>query len=516
MVLVMAFILSAGMTQTGCSELLQLLGMLLPAESLLPTTKYFLKKYFQLNPESIAVRFYCPQCCCSLTSTLWCSICDLTYDKAVLNKNHNFFLYLPLLPQLINLLETRHFGSKLRSTSRLACHDGFSDIYDGKKYREFMSGILAKDDNAMSLTFNTDGVPLFKSSSFCIWPLQTFINELPALERKVNFLLSGLWFGNCKPNLATFLKPFTDEMQVLGSIGFDWLRNGVKIRSLVFAVACCCDSVARAMLQNIMQFNGAFGCSWCLCPGESVKKGKDFVRVYTAVHDLLLRDDGGLRDCARKAHDDGIPISGVKGPSPLSLLPGFDMVTGFVVDYMHSVDLGVTRQLSHLWFDSANHGKPWYIGKRIAEIDKRMMCTLPPSNVTRVPRELSTRAYWKANEWRSFLLFYAPIVLEGILPLSYYKHMLLLSTALFSLQREVISDVDLFHISTYLEEFVSSFRDLYGTEYMSYNVHLLLHMTDCVRNWGPLWCYSAYSFESANGLFLKLFHGTQAVAKQIV
>jgi len=44
---------------------------------------------------------------------------------------------------------------------------------------------------------------------------------------------------------------------------------------------------------------------------------------------------------------------------------------------------------------------------------------------------------------------------------------------------------------------------------MSYNVQLMQHMTDCVKNWGPLWGYSAHSSESANGLFLMLFHGTQ-------
>jgi hypothetical protein len=31
-----------------------------------------------------------------------------------------------------------------------------------------------------------------------------------------------------------------------------------------------------------------------------------------------------------------------------------------------------------------------------------------------------------------------------------------------------------------------------------------------------LWCYSAYGFESANGCYLKLFHGTQSVTQQII
>ena len=31
------------------------------------------------------------------------------------------------------------------------------------------------------------------------------------------------------------------------------------------------------------------------------------------------------------------------------------------------------------------------------------------------------------------------------------------------------------------------------------NVHLLCHLVDCVTNWGPLWAYSCFTFESFNG-----------------
>lgn len=39
---------------------------------------------------------------------------------------------------------------------------------------------------------------------------------------------------------------------------------------------------------------------------------------------------------------------------------------------------------------------------------------------------------------------------------------------------------------------------------MTMNIHSLLHIVDCVRNFGPLWCYSMFSFEAYNGL-LKSF-----------
>lgn len=43
-------------------------------------------------------------------------------------------------------------------------------------------GILDFQHN-VSLLWNTDGVPVFKSSKFSIWPLCFIINELPFGER---------------------------------------------------------------------------------------------------------------------------------------------------------------------------------------------------------------------------------------------------------------------------------------------------------------------------------------------
>lgn len=50
---------------------------------------------------------------------------------------------------------------------------------------------------------------------------------------------------------------------------------------------------------------------------------------------------------------------------------------------------------------------------------------------------------------------------------------------------------------------------------MTASVHRLMHLPTVVTNLGPLWCNSCFSFESANGDLLKLFHGTQAVDKQV-
>ena len=59
-----------------------------------------------------------------------------------------------------------------------------SHISDGKMYQKLSEpGQRLYGNNNLTLTFNTDGVALYKSSRIKIWPIYLAINEIPALER---------------------------------------------------------------------------------------------------------------------------------------------------------------------------------------------------------------------------------------------------------------------------------------------------------------------------------------------
>lgn len=64
-------------------------------------------------------------------------------------------------------------------------------------------------------------------------------------------------------------------------------------------------------------------------------------------------------------------------------------------------------------------------------------------------------------------------------------------------------------------KFVVQVSEMYGKEHCSYNVHLLTHLAESVRQWGMLWANSAFVYEDINGKLLKLFSGTQCVPFQI-
>lgn len=162
---------------------------------------------------------------------------------------------------------------------------------------------------------------------------------------------------------------------------------------------------------------------------------------------------------------------------------------------MHCVLLGVSRRLMKMWFSSKLHDKEWYIGTKVALIDKLLLAIKPPSEMQRTPRSLvNTRQYWKgvryvhtyippicchrcwyciltyvciqlivAHELRAWLLHYSPIALRGILPDIYYQHYLLLVEGVYLLLKDEVDKDDINQSSRLFNHYCFMFAPLYGT-----------------------------------------------------
>lgn len=154
----------------------------------------------------------------------------------------------------------------------------------------------------------------------------------------------------------------------------------------------------------------------------------------------------------------GTRVNGFKSISPLISIPKFDIINGCVIDYMHSVCLGVCRQLLEFWFDSENHSERFYIGRRITDVDKRLTNIKPPSFISRTPSSLVHRKLWHANELRCWLLYYGVPCLSGILPRNYFKHFCLLSSSIYILLKSTITNDELAEASNILINYVELYE----------------------------------------------------------
>ncbi|XP_064461764.1 uncharacterized protein LOC135371716 isoform X2 [Ornithodoros turicata] len=111
------------------------------------------------------------------------------------------------------------------------------------------------------------------------------------------------------------------------------------------------------------QHNGYSSCTWCFITCEYIDNCVRYISsspVEERTSALVVRD-------CHLALELDTDINGVKGPTPMMNLPGFDLVRGCSVEYMHSVLLGVTRQVNEYLFSSSHSSERQYIDELLRE-----------------------------------------------------------------------------------------------------------------------------------------------------
>lgn len=96
----------------------------------------------------------------------------------------------------------------------------------------------------------------------------------------------------------------------------------------------------------------------------------------------------------------------------------------------------------------------------------------------------------------STVLVYSAVVLKGLLPGENYQHWLLFVRACSILSERIVQKQDLVTADMLL---------LYGHDKCTPNLHLHLHIKECLLDFGPSHSFWCFSFERYNGI-LGSFH----------
>lgn len=176
------------------------------------------------------------------------------------------------------------------------------------------------------------------------------------------------------------------------------------------------------------------------------------------------------------------------------------LVTQVPLDFMHLVCLGVVKKLIRCWVESGPKKCKLNL-RKIDEISSRLQVCRHhyPVEFSRRPRPLKLFKYWKATEFRAFVLYLGPVVLQNIWPNSnLYKHFLMLHCSIYILCNNYICNDVIWrsYANDLLHCFVQNVPKFYSEEFLVYNVHNLLHLADDVYNFGPLDSFSAFPFEN--------------------
>lgn len=344
LVLIMDYAIDEGLAWTSIEKLLKLQNRLLGTNSL-PESKYLFRKFASASPDDVTFHFYCPACETLLTKAAGslkerqaisptCSICGDQYLGRDFMSKGSYFVSLPLETQLASVLADEDVRKKLaESLANGNAPRGTvkADITDGEFHRQ-QRAKLGCGTYDLTVSMNADGSPVFKSANNSIWPVQLTLNELPPHLRWRAVVLPLLWYGAKHPNMTLLLQAFATQMDGLAQEGITWNAGGITVNSKVYCISSVADAPARAAMQNVMQYNGYFGCSWCLHPGVCIK---GCIKYPVSIGAMDDRTEHGMVADMAEAAETKRTVRGVKGPSPLLNVPGFNIVLSFSPDYMH-------------------------------------------------------------------------------------------------------------------------------------------------------------------------------------
>ncbi|XP_036144963.1 uncharacterized protein LOC114254351 [Monomorium pharaonis] len=406
--------------------------------------------------------------------------------------------------EILKLLRTHSCFSKLprdprtiMNTPRVSC---CIDNIAGGQYLHlgFDEGIkailqitpLSMIPNNLEIDFHIDGASLDSASNIQLYPIQIRIANIYQSKPEI----VGVWKGSSKPTSATeFLKPFVnDVLQVKNNKGI--IFNGKK---LTFKLRCfIADAIARAFVLGHQGPKSQAPCSKCWLSGINIRQG---VIVFSGV-DHRLRTNEEYIMCLDGEHHKEEECSIVR----LSI----DLVNQSVFYYMHLICLGVMEKIFLAIVDGKYASSAKLSPTSIKNLSTRLESVKKfcPKEFTRKPINVTKHRTFKATEHRQILLYTGPIIFYELLNESMYLHFLLLHSAICILV-DVISCKNTANISKaelMLKIFVQRVPEHYGIEFLSYNVHGLLHLANDAKNFGPLDSFSPFPYENNMSYFKKI------------
>uniref|UniRef100_A0A1X7VJE6 DUF4218 domain-containing protein n=1 Tax=Amphimedon queenslandica TaxID=400682 RepID=A0A1X7VJE6_AMPQE len=309
------------------------------------------------------------------------------------------------------------------------------------------AGFLSVAENTGPV-ISTILVAISKSSKGSLWPIYFIITSIPPHHRSKmdNLIVASLWFGPTNPGMSCMLQPVLNKIPNINSKGFDVHSATSKTVYLRTTLLMgVFDLPARAAATNTKQYNGEYSCLYCLDKGVYQNRARIF------------------------------PPNG-------------------------ACTLQTTEQMRNA---------PYSLRKHMSNINKLLSKFKPPNEVLRHPRSIDNMSFYKASEYRAWLLFYSLPILSNFLPIEYIHHFLLLVSSTHILLSDSIKTGDLELVDRKLLAFYQSAVDFYSTNVYTANIHSLAHIVSLVKLWSPLWAYSMFGFENIHGYLGTTFHVTK-------
>ena len=303
-------------------------------------------------------------------------------------------------------------------------------------------------------------------------------------------------------NINSYLTPLVLELQQFyKGVLVDSYASKVKIQLALVGVMC--DLPASRKVCGFCFYNALHGCNKCMkeFPTESFgespnysgydfslwptrdivvhrQKNYDYINATTKRQQKLIEREYGIRY------------------SILTELPYFNPIRHTLIDPMHNLFLGTAKHCMELWIKNEILTR-----QDIDRMETEMSELHAPHSVGRLPLKIGTGfSGFTADQWKNWTVGYSAVVLRGVLPSEHLRYWLMFVKActLLCTRCLVKENVELAH--QYLHMFCKMFLEVNGPASCTPNMHLHLHLKECLYDYGPPYAFWCYAFERYNGL----------------
>lgn len=373
----------------------------------------------------------------------------------------------------------------------------------------------------MEMLLTLDGMPDSDSSKVEDYPLLLYVDNIRSkyfMEKYPIYKTVTLFTSKSeKNNYDQVLVPLLDELESIPDDGFEteWSKHTTIQVKLVIA-----DAKMRAVIMNFLQHNGkkpchkchiVFDCNFifpCLPSTELRLRKKEEIQISIDKLNEQRKKAKNITQLKALTNHDG-----VKGHSLLAPL-GLDLIKTVIIDIVHCVYLGVTKNFVGLFLEDVykpqtpeqkkkkekKEKNDYYLDPKQKEVlNNRLSEIKTPSSISRPFRSLEQIADFKAKEFENFLFFGSYYALYDVFDDDrYFNHFMLLNKAIHSLYSSTASEDDIELAKYEIDLFLSVLNELnYSDSFFQYNTHCLPHLYEDRIEFGqPLSRYNAYGYES--------------------
>lgn len=408
--------------------------------------------------------------------------------------------------------------------------DLYADVYDGKVWKQFGNWKGNKPfldlPRSFGLMMNVDWFKPFKHrNDFSVGVIYMVLMNLPRSIRfrKENVILVGIIpaLAHEPKCLNHFLEPAVNELNALWKGAkvntYNSPSTAVEIQAALLCFAS--DIPAARKLCGFLGHSAKRGCSHCykVFPG-----GFGEQRDYSGFDDRAQWPKRSSEQHRRDAYRVKNCVSGTAAEklaselgcryTVLLELPYYSSIEMCVVDPMHNLFLGTAKRVFSKWIENEiiTSAGLQTIQTRIDEISSL-------SDIGRLPGNIkSNYGGYTSAQWKNFVLLFSMYSLKDVLPVEHLHYWQSFVLACRLLCKPCITKRDLMVADCKLLDFLKEYESINGKLAISPNMHLHLHLKECIENYGSIYGFWLFSFERYNGILGSYHTNNKAVEVQIM